>query len=99
MQYVGEMAIGGMIVVAFFFLLSPGEYTSTLSDDTAFNIEDVSLYVQGRKLDFSTASDAEIKASTSAYYIFTTQKNNNRNEKVVHGMISDPWCCPVKATV
>jgi hypothetical protein len=68
MRDLAEMAIGGMIVVAFFFLLSPGKYTSTLSDNAAFNIEDVSLYVQGRKLDFSTT--------------FTTQKNNNCNEKV-----------------
>jgi hypothetical protein len=83
-----EMAIADMIVV-----------TSTLADDSAFKIEDVSLYVQGLKLDFGTASDAEIKASTSSCYTFTTQKNNNRNDKVVQGLTGDPWCCPVKATV
>jgi hypothetical protein len=94
-----EMAIADMIVIAFFFLLRPGEYTGTLSDDAAFKIEDVSLYIQGRKLDFTTASDAEIKVSTSASYTFTTQKNNNRNEKVVQGLTGDPWCCPVKATI
>jgi hypothetical protein len=53
-----EMAITDMIVIAFFFLLRPGEYTGTLLDDAAFKIEDVSLYIQGRKLDFTTASDA-----------------------------------------
>jgi hypothetical protein len=94
-----EMAIADMIVIAFLFFLRQGEYTGTLSDDAAFKIEDVSLYIQGHKLDFTTASDAEIKASTSASYTFTTQKNNNCNEKVVQGLTGDPWCCPVKATV
>jgi hypothetical protein len=96
---VADMAISDTIVVAFFFLLRPGEYIGTLSDDAAFKIEGVSLHVQGRTLDFSMASDAEIKASTSAYYTFTTQNNNNRNEKVVQGLSGDPWCCPVKANI
>jgi hypothetical protein len=96
---VAEMVIADMIVVAFFFLLRPGEYTGTLSDDAALKNEEVSLYVQGRKLDFALASDAEIKASTSASYTFTMQKNKNCNEKVVQGFSGDPWCCPVKETV
>jgi hypothetical protein len=90
---VAEMAIANMIVIACFFLLRPGEYTNTLADDATFKIEDISLCVQGCKLDFSMASDAEIKASTSASYTFTTQKNNNHNEKVVQGLTSDPCCC------
>jgi hypothetical protein len=72
-----EMDIANMIVVAFFFLLRPGDYTGTLADDAAFKIEDVSLYVQICKLDFITAPDAEIKASNSACYTFTAQKNHN----------------------
>jgi hypothetical protein len=87
-----------MIIVTFFSLL-PGEYTRTLSYDAAFKIEDFSLYVQGCKLDFDTASDAEIKASTSASYTFMIKKNNNCNEKVVQGLSDDPWFCPVKATI
>jgi hypothetical protein len=55
--------------------------------------------VQGRKLDFFTASTAEIKDSTSASYTFTTQKNNNCNDKVVQGFSGNLWYCPVKATV
>jgi hypothetical protein len=61
---VGEMAIADMIIIAFFFLLRPG--AGTLPDDAAFKIEDVSLYAQGRKLDFALASNAEIKASNYA---------------------------------
>jgi hypothetical protein len=69
-----EMAIADMIVIAFFFLLQPGEYTGTISDDAAFRLQDVGLYIQGRKLDLLAASDAELKISTSASYTFTTQK-------------------------
>jgi G:T-mismatch repair DNA endonuclease (very short patch repair protein) len=94
-----EMAIAYMITIAFFFLLRPGEYTGTLSDDAVFKMQDVGLYIQGCKLDLFSANDAEIKSATSAYYTFTTQKNGNRNKKLVQGLSGDPWCCPVKATV
>jgi hypothetical protein len=94
-----EIVIADMIAIAFFFLLCPGEYTGTVSDDSIFKLQDVSLYIQGRKLDLFTASEAEIKSATSASYTFTTQKNGNRNEKLVQGLIGDPWCCPMKARV
>jgi hypothetical protein len=94
-----EMAIADMINIAFFFLLRPGEYTGTLSDDAAFKLQDVGLYIQGCKLDLFAANDAEIKSATSVSYTFNTQKNGHRNEKLVHGLSGDPWCCPVKATV
>jgi hypothetical protein len=93
------MAIADMITIAFFFLLRPGEYTGTLSDDAAFKMQDVGLYIEGCKLDLFSANDANIKSATSAYYTFTTQKNGNRNEKLVQGLSDDPWCCPAKATV
>jgi hypothetical protein len=61
-----EMVIADMIAIAFFFLLRPGEYTGTVSDDMAFKLQDVSLYVQGRELDLFVDLEAEIKSSTSA---------------------------------
>jgi hypothetical protein len=95
----GEMAITGMITSTFFFLLQPGEYTDTVSDDAAFKLQDVHLYIQGRRLDSYNSSTAELKAAISVSYTFTAHKNGNRNEKIVQGLIGDPWCCPVKATV
>jgi hypothetical protein len=97
--FVDEMAISDMIMISFFFLLQPGEYMGTVSDDAAFKLQYVGLYVQGRKLDLSSASVTELKAATSASYTFTRQKNGNHNEKLVQGLISNPWCCPVKTTV
>jgi hypothetical protein len=43
-----DLAIADMIVIAFFFLLRPGEYTGTTSDDAPFRLEDVHLYMGGR---------------------------------------------------
>jgi hypothetical protein len=75
-----EIAIADMITIAFFFLLRPGEYTSTVSDDSAFKMQDIGLYIQGCKLDLCTAATAKFKSATSVSYTFTTQKNGNRNE-------------------
>jgi hypothetical protein len=68
-----EMAIADIITITFFFLLHPGEYTGTVSDDAAFKMQDVGFYIQGCKLDLFTAAAAEVKSATSASYTFTTQ--------------------------
>jgi hypothetical protein len=60
------MAIADIITITFFFLLHPGEYTGTVLDDAAFNMQDFGLYIQGRNLDLFTATEAEIKSATSA---------------------------------
>jgi hypothetical protein len=69
-----EMTISNMITIAFFFHLRPGEYTGTLSDDAAFKLQDVGLYIHGCKLDLFAANDADIKSTTPVSYTFTTQK-------------------------
>jgi hypothetical protein len=56
-----EMAITDMITIVFFFLLCPGEYTGTLSDDVAFKMQYVGLYIQGCKLYLLVANTAKIK--------------------------------------
>jgi hypothetical protein len=79
-------AIADMITIAFFFLLRPGEYTGTTSDNTQFPLQDVHLYIGPRRLDTIMCSDAEINGATSVSYTFTTQKNGIRNKKNVHGL-------------
>jgi hypothetical protein len=94
-----DLAVADMIVIAFFFLLRPGEYTGTTSYDAPFRLQDVNLYIGGRKLDSATASLAELHAATSVSYKFTTQKNGIRDEKLVQGRSGSGLCFPVKATV
>jgi hypothetical protein len=42
---VTSMAIANMICIALFFLLFPGEFTGTTSDDTPFRLQDVGIYI------------------------------------------------------
>jgi hypothetical protein len=93
-----DLAIADMIVIAFFFLLRLGQYTGTSSDDAPFFLEDVQLYIGGRKLDSHTASLAELDAASSVSYKLTTQKNGIHDEKLVQGRSGSGLCCPVKAT-
>jgi hypothetical protein len=94
-----DLAIAGMIVITFFFLLRPGEYMGTTSDDAPFRLEDVHLYIGGRKLDSHTAPIAELDAASSVSYKFTSQKNGIRDEQLVQGRSGSGLCCPVEATV
>jgi hypothetical protein len=63
-----ERDFADMIVIAFFLLLRPGGYAGTASDDMSFQLQDVNLYVQGRRLGALTASDADLEAATSTLY-------------------------------
>jgi hypothetical protein len=96
---VADTAIADMICITFVFLLHPGEYTGTTSDNTPFFLKDVTAYVRNRKLVFFLCSEAELDAATSVFYTFTTQKNGTRDEKIVQGCSGNAFCCPVRATV
>jgi hypothetical protein len=76
-----DLAIADMIVIAFFFLLRPGEDTCTTNDDSPFHLEDVHLYIVIIKLYSNTASLAELDAFSSVSYKFTTQKKGIRDDK------------------
>jgi hypothetical protein len=71
----GAVATAGLITVAFYYLIFSGEYTGTTSDDSAFRMEDVALYIKDQRLDSMKAMVAEITAADSVAYTFTTQKN------------------------
>jgi hypothetical protein len=86
-----EMVCADMITIAFFLMLQTGEYTGTMSDDAAFKMQYVHLYIQGRRLDSYLASTPELKSATSVSYTFTAQKNGNRNGESVQGLSSDTW--------
>ena len=86
-----------MIIIAFFFLLRPGEYTVSSSESTPFTCNDIQLFIGHRRLDTTTASDDEISSATFATLTFTTQKNGVRGEVIGHGSSGNPTLCPVKA--
>ena len=50
-------AIADMIIIAFFFLLRPGEYTGTKSDSSPFRLSDVTFSVVRTVFDTESATN------------------------------------------
>ena len=92
-------AIADMIIIAFFFLLRPGEYTDSPSDTTPFTLGDVQLFIGPTRINLDTATDGEILMARSASLTFTTQKNGVPNEVIKLGRSGDPYCCPTLAII
>ena len=88
-----------MIVLAFYFLLRPGEYTASPSDTIPFDFKSVQLFLGGQRLDLTTSTDAQLQCSTFVSLTFTLQKNGVQGEVVGLGLSGDPMLCPVKAMI
>jgi hypothetical protein len=91
-------AIADLICIAFYFLLRPGKYTGTTSDDAPFRLKDVEFHVNDLALNTLQAPLSQLAAATTVSLTFTTQKNVNKGEVLTHGLSTDPWACPVLAT-
>ena len=87
-----------MIILAFFFLLRPGEYTATKSNSTPFRLCDVTLSV-GRMVFSLDSSETDLLSATFAILTFTTQKNGVQGEKIGQVASRDPLLCPKDALV
>ena len=92
-----NLAVADMIVIAFFFLLRPGEYAISNAESTPFELKDVQLFRGQRRLDLSSASEAEITTSTFASLTFDKQKNGVRGEVIGHAPSGATDLCPVRA--
>lgn len=92
-------ATADMIILAFFFLLRPGEYTDTSSDSTPFRFMDVQLFIGNSRLDIFHAPEEQLNLATFVSLTFTDQKNGVRGEVIGLGRSEDPFLCPVKAAI
>jgi hypothetical protein len=86
-----------MIIIAFFFLLRPGEYTDNNKDP--FRLADTQLFIGDTRLDLSCSPESELKVATFASLTFTRQKNGVRGEVIGLACSGDPYLCPVKAII
>eukprot|EP00956_Cyclotella_meneghiniana_P040451 scaffold195779_cov33-Cyclotella_meneghiniana.AAC.2 len=92
------VATSDMIILAFFFLLRPGEYSDTDSRDSdPFRLCDVQLFIGDRRLDLFRDSEALLLQSRFASLTFTTQKNGIEGEVIGLACSGDPYVCPVKS--
>ena len=90
-------AVADTIIIAFFFLLRPGEYTGTKSDRAPFHLSYVTFSINRTVFDTTTATYNELAVATFVMLIFTTQKNGVRCEKLCHGASGDLLLCPKEA--
>jgi hypothetical protein len=67
-----------MIILAFFFLLWPGEYTD--NNKTPFCLKDIQLFIGPCSLNLQTLSTAESAQACFGSLTFTDQKNGVRGE-------------------
>ena len=86
-----------MIIIVFFSLLRPGEYTGKKSDSSPFRLSDATFSVDRTVFDTSTAANNDLAAATFMILTFSTQKNGVRGGKIGHGATGDPFLCPKEA--
>jgi hypothetical protein len=92
-----NMGIADMIVIAFFFLLRPGEYAISQSESTPFELKDIQFFRGQLRLDINIATEAELLSATFASLTFDKQKNAVRGEVVGHAPSGAIDLCPVRA--
>jgi hypothetical protein len=93
----GNHAIADMIIIAFFFLLRPGEYTSTASDTCPFRLANVQLWIGSLCASAVSMPLADLARATFGTLTFMTQKNGVRGEVIGLGCSGNPLFCPVLA--
>jgi len=90
-------ATADMIVIAFFFLLRPGEYTD--NPNNPFRLADVQLFIGDTRIDLTTAPFEQIQQARFASLTFTNQKNGVRGEVIGLARSGDPYLCPVLSII
>jgi hypothetical protein len=97
-----SQAAGDCLIMAFYFLLRPGEYAgvpSPSSTDDLFRLQDVGLWIGHRRLDLLCAPTPDLLAATFVSLTFTNQKNGVRGETLGHARSGHPTLCPVLSVV
>ena len=90
---------GDCLLLAFYFLLRPGEYSGTPQTDAddLFCVQDTGVWIGHRRLDPLLCPPDDLLAATFVTITFTTQKNGVRGETLGHGRSSHLTLCPVAA--
>lgn len=86
-----------MTIIAFYFLMRPGEYAVTNAESHPFRLADVEMYQGAMRLDLTATPLPDLHHATFAILVFTTQKNSVRGEKIGHACSGHPFFCPVRA--
>jgi hypothetical protein len=90
-------AAADMIIITFFFLLRPGEYTDNNKDP--FRLTDTQLFIRDTRLPLLTAPALELCLARFASLTFTSQKNGVRGKVIGLACSGNPYLCPVQAII
>ncbi|KAI2491001.1 hypothetical protein MHU86_23569 [Fragilaria crotonensis] len=93
-------AAGDYLLLAFYFLLRPGEYSGTPQTDAddLFRVQDTGVWIGHRRLNPLLCPSDDLVAATFVIVTFTTQKNGVRGETLGHGRSGHlTTLCPVAA--
>ena len=94
------LVTGYAIYMAFFFLMRPGEYCRTTTEENApFRLCDVQLWAGQCQLNVMTDTPARLRTATFVGLTFTTQKNGITGEVIGHGRSGALYACPVSSVV
>jgi hypothetical protein len=86
-----------MIILTFFFLLWPGEYTD--NKKTPICLNDVQLFIGPCSLNLQTLSMAELAQACFGSLRFTDQKHGVRGKVIGQALTGNSFICSVKALV
>jgi hypothetical protein len=97
-----QKAVGDMALIAFYYLLRVGEYTSSGTPTTAltqaFRLQDITLWDNTTILDHSLPLDTLLHRCTATTLCISNQKNRKRNQ-AIHLEAQHCDTCPAKALV
>jgi hypothetical protein len=92
-------AIRDLVILAYYFLMRPGEYCTSTGEDAShpFHLDELELWRGAIRFPLTTATDHDLLTATFSMLVFSDQKNANRGEKVGHATSGDNIFCPVRA--
>lgn len=90
-------ALMDLIIIAFFFLLRPGEHSYDKKENHPFRLQDVSFQTPTGTTNAATIDEADLALATKVHLQFTTQKNGIKGEHITHGDTTDELQSPLKA--
>jgi hypothetical protein len=93
-----QIAVADLALMAFFFLLRPGEYCKSGPDTEShpFRLRDVTFSIGESNHNAATATIDRIRQADYVALYFTTQKNGVRGEAIGHGASGHAIACPIR---
>ena len=93
------LTIAKLMCIAFFFCLCPGEYTGTTTDDQAFSLDNIGLFVGSCHLSLKDSSNVSILASAQVHLTFNKQKNKEEDTVLAHAHSNHLSGCLIVSTI